>query len=779
MPPESPDPTPTVGHQARFCGLFRLEGLQKVGFVSRPSVTCGWPPALTTGQRVELVHGVDAGRVYFEVRYEAVAGDAASAEAIGRGLGRELRYGLSAAFNSYVFEHEEGGLSPPNGAWPFHFAFRPATCRVAVGRAVGINAPARVVEAVRLAVERNQRPHDFVRELLPLAGAGYENLEVVVELEPRDLSDLEAQVVAQTVHSLYSPDRVISDSAPGLPIQSAESTAALVRSLEWWLERRRGFDERLSVRARSPVSDALLGSLASTVLRVTFGEWQEVHTGVSLTPAADPTVLDLSSCRPLGAPAPAIAPPPDHFAAAGYIAEVTPLPGALPQQGLELGKTGRGGRQEVVRFGGSDRTRHCYVVGATGTGKSTLLFNMALQDIREGAGLCLLDPHGDLQADLVHAIPQSRAKDVIAIDLADPERAIGLNLLEARGESANQQVSFAINEILSIFWMLYESIPQSMGPMFEQYMRNALMVLAQNSRGPGSLAEVVPFFEDSQFRRAVLATCTNPGPASFFTRVALEVSGEHSFINMAPYILNKLNRFVGSDFVRPIIGQRMSTLDLRELMDSGKIVLVNLNKGELGEVESRLVGMVLLAKIFSASLGRAREMRAKRRTFHLYVDEAQNFVTPIIGSILAEARKFGLTMTLANQNLAQWSGGPTQTLLDTILGNVGTLLLFRVGPQDAGRLSTFTAPEFDSRDLQYLPDRTVVAKLLSRGRPLPPFTFETLSPWVEPSDDLDEVVARQVRQNFERHSRPRSEIEANLRSATIRKPPESTARTTR
>jgi hypothetical protein len=202
-------------------------------------------------------------------------------------------------------------------------------------------------------------------------------------------------------------------------------------------------------------------------------------------------------------------------------------------------------------------------------------------------------------------------------------------------------------------------------------------------------------------------------------------------------------------------------------MDSGKIVLVNLNKGALGEMESRLVGMVLLAKIFSASLGRARETRANRRTFHLYVDEAQNFITPILGSILAEARKFGLTMTLANQNLAQWSGGSTQTLLDTILGNVGTLLLFRVGPQDAGRLSMFTYPEFDSRDLQYLPDRTVVAKLLSRGRPLPPFAFETLPPLAEPSDDRDDIVAELVRQNFERHSRPRRAIEAGLQLTAI------------
>ena len=777
MPLESSEPFRPQLDQTRFRGFFRLDGVRKVGFVSRPSATCGWPPVLATGQRVELVQGVDGARIYFEVRYEAFAADPASAESSGRGLARELRYALSAAFNSYIFSHEDQSVFPADEDWPYRLEFKPETCRIAVGRAAGINAGASVVEELRLAVERNHRPQDFVRELTPLAVAGSEHLEVVVELRPRDFTDLEARSAAQALQSLYSPDRVLSDRAPGLPIQSMELSVSLARSLESWLERRRGFELRLVVRSRAEVSETLLGSLASTIFRVPSGQWGESSERVVAKTSADRTVLDLSFARPIGMPAPAIAPPPDHFESSGYLVQVPPLHGSLPTEGLELGTTSIGGHEEIVRFGGSDRARHCYVVGATGTGKSTLLFNMALQDIRDGAGLCLLDPHGDLHADLVQAIPQSRAKDVIAIDLADPERAIGLNLLETRGESANQQVSFAVNEILNIFWMLYEQIPQSMGPMFEQYMRNALMVLAQNSRGPGSLAEVVPFFEDSDFRKSVLGTCTNPAPVSFFTRVALHVTGDHAFVNMAPYMLNKLNRFVGSDFVRPVIGQRVSTLDFRECMDNGKVVLVNLNKGALGDMESRLVGMLLLAKIFSASLGRAREVRANRRTFHLYVDEAQNFVTPILGSILAEARKFGLTMTLANQNLAQWSGGPTHTLLDAILGNVGTLLLFRVGPQDARPLSLFTAPEFNSRDLQYVPDRTVVAKLLARGRPLRPFSFETLPPLVEPSDRHDDIVAERLRQNFERHSRPRHEIEVELRSAAMPKRPESTART--
>ena len=762
----------------RVSGSFRLEGLRRAAFVSRPSATSGWPPLLAAGHRVELVQGVDGARVYFEARYEASATGEVSAKANARGLARELGYALSAAFNAYIFEYHDALGAPTDEDWPHHYEFSPETCRIVVGRAAGINVGSRVVEGLRLAMERNHRPQDFVRELLPLSVAGNDRLEVVVELKPRDFSDFDAQAAAQALQSLYSPDRVFSDRAPGLPIHSLEFSASLARSLELWLERRRGVDVRLRVRSRAPVSNSLLASLGSTILRVPSGDWIESSAAGISKPSADPRLLDLSASRPNGAPAPAIAPPPDHFDAAGYLVQVPPMRGSLPTEGLALGKTSIGGREEFVRLAAVDRTRHCYVVGATGTGKSTLLFNMALQDIRDGAGLCLLDPHGDLQADLVRALPQSRAGDVIAIDLADTERAIGLNLLETQGGMVNQQVSFAINEILNIFHMLYREVPGSIGPMFEQYMRNALMVLAQNSRGPGSLAEVVPFFENSEFRKAVLDTCTNPAPVSFFTRVALHVTGEQAFLNMAPYMLNKLNRFVGSDFVRPIIGQRRSTLDLRECMDTGKIVLVNLNKGVLGEMESRLVGMLLLAQIFSGALGRAREVRANRRTFHLYVDEAQNFLTPIVGSILAESRKFGLSMTLANQNLAQWDGGSTQGILDAILGNVGTLALFRVGSEDAGRLAKFTSPEFDSRDLQYLPDRTVVAKLLARGRPLRPFTFETLPPLVRLSEDHDDIVAERVRQNFERHSRPRREIEAELRSPEIAGPREGSAQKT-
>jgi hypothetical protein len=198
-------------------------------------------------------------------------------------------------------------------------------------------------------------------------------------------------------------------------------------------------------------------------------------------------------------------------------------------------------------------------------------------------------------------------------------------------------------------------------------------------------------------------------------------------------------------------------------MDEGKVLLINLNKGILGDIECRLVGMLLLAKLFSASLERATEPRVRRRPFHLYVDEAQNFLTPIVGSILAEARKFGLSMTLANQNLAQWTSGSSRSLLDAILGNVGSLLLFRVGPEDAERLSTFTKPEFNARDLQYLPDRTVVAKMLANGRPLPPFTFETLPPMAEETEYRDELLQARLRQNFEAHSLAREEIEAELR----------------
>jgi hypothetical protein len=598
---------------------------------------------------------------------------------------------------------------------------------------------------------------------MPLAGRDGVELEVALELRGRALDRGELEAVARALKSLYSPERVLMEGASPGPSDNAALTATLAETLEHWLERRAGLQCHLLVRSASSPPRPLLQALVAAVFHRCPGEWLEASASGA---DADAELLDLADCRPLGIPAPPIAPPPDYFAAAGHMDSADPYPGTVPESGVLLGVTRQGDRDVPVRFASSDRARHCYVIGATGTGKSTLLSNMVLQDIRDGAGVCVLDPHGDLQADLMSAIPGSRAADVIPIDLADPDRAIGLNLLEARGSSSRQQVSFAINEILSMFWRLYASIPESMGPAFEQYMRNTLMALAENSRGAGTLADVMLFYENQDFRNAVLGSCSNPAAVSFFRGIAAKTTGEASFQNIAPYITNKLNRFVGSDYVRPIIAQSRSTLDLRECMDTGKVLLVNLNKGALGGTECSLVGMLLLAKIFSAALERAGQPRADRRPFHLYVDEAQNFLTPIVGSILAEARKFGLTMTLANQNFAQWQDRSSLGLLDSILGNVGTLLMFRVGIDEAERLKSFTRPEFDTRDLQYLPDRTVIAKLLAHGRPLPPFTFATLAPMThECANGVNEVLSMRLRRNFEQVSRPRDEVETEWREA--------------
>ena len=497
-------------------GVFRWVGLRKANYLPRPSAASGWPPALLDGQHVELVHGVADGKVCFEVRYAASGEDEGSAQASAHGLARDLGFGLAAAFGSYLFAHDAVRLPEQQVQWAHTYEFLPESCRISLGRPIGIGPAARAFGFVRMAAERNRRSSDFIRELIPLARTGGDNLEIVVRLGPRSLADMELHALSLALNSLYSPDRVTSDGGPVLPIQSAALSAALASVLELWLERRHGHEVKLSVRGPTPVSQALLGSLAGSVFHGMSGRWIERSADRAGPKGAEPEVLDLSCCRPFGAPAPAIAPPPDYFEAAGFSEMVTPVPGALPDAGILLGRTVHGEREERVRFAVRDRSRHCYVIGATGTGKSTLISNMVLQDIREGAGACVLDPHGDLYSELVRSVPGHRASDVIPIDIADPERAIGLNLLESRGRFARQQVSFAINEILSMFWMLYASVPEAMGPAFEQYMRNTLMVLAQNARGPGTVADVMPFYEDPAFRRRVLETCTSPAAASVF-----------------------------------------------------------------------------------------------------------------------------------------------------------------------------------------------------------------------------------------------------------------------
>ncbi|MEK7513046.1 MAG: DUF87 domain-containing protein, partial [Patescibacteria group bacterium] len=299
-----------------------------------------------------------------------------------------------------------------------------------------------------------------------------------------------------------------------------------------------------------------------------------------------------------------------------------PSPPNAPKEGIVLGENRFRGERRPIRMLAADRLRHLYIIGQTGTGKSVLLNNLSTQDIERGEGVCVIDPNGDLFDDVLRKVPKSRIEDLIIIDPADLERPVGLNMLEYDPRFPEQK-TFIVNEMLSIFNTLYD-MKTAGGPIFEQYMRNALLLLMDDPQDAFTLLEVPRVLSDAPFRRRLLAKCRNVVVKDFWEKEAEKASGEAALANTVPYITSKFNTFIANDYVRPIIAQPKSTLNFREMLDRGRIVLVNLSKGKIGDLNSSLLGMVIIGKLTMAAFSRADVPSDRRRDFYLYVDEFQN-----------------------------------------------------------------------------------------------------------------------------------------------------------
>jgi len=312
-------------------------------------------------------------------------------------------------------------------------------------------------------------------------------------------------------------------------------------------------------------------------------------------------------------------------------------------------------------------------------------------------------------------------KDVIYFDPSDLWKPLGLNMLDYNFDRPEEK-TFIVNEMQSIFNKLF--VAETMGPMFEQYMRNALLLLMEDMPNePATLMEVPRVFTDSEFRRRKLSRITNPIVRDFWEKEAVKAGGEASLANMTPYITSKFNNFIANDYMRPIIGQPKSALNFREAMDSGKILLVNLAKGKIGDINMGLLGMVIIGKILMAALSRVDTPdQNARRDFYLYIDEFQNFATDAIATILSEARKYRLNLTIAHQFVAQLE----EKIRDAVFGNVGTQVVFRVGVQDAEFLVKQFEPVFTQNDLMSIDNFNAYVKLLIYGETSKPFNMRTI-----------------------------------------------------
>lgn len=425
----------------------------------------------------------------------------------------------------------------------------------------------------------------------------------------------------------------------------------------------------------------------------------------------------------------------------------------MPQNGTLLGTNNFRGTERQVYLAAEDRLRHLYLIGQTGTGKSVLLKNIIKQDILSGAGVCFIDPHGNDVLDILSSIPPERAQDVIYFDPAYTERPMGLNMLEYDAAHP-EQASLVVDELLGIFKKLFGAIPESMGPAFEQYFRNAALLVMSDPESGNTLLDISRVFSDEAFRHAKLATCKNPIVKRFWQDIAEQATGDQGLQNYAPYVTSKFDSFTSNEFVRPIIAQQHSAFNFREIMDTKKILLVNLSKGRIGELNANLLGLVIVGKFLLAALSRADSFGQELPPFYLHIDEFQNFATPSIATILSEARKYKLSLTVAHQFIAQL----TEDIRNAVFGNVGSMVSFRIGADDAEFLEKQFAPAFTAADLMRVDNYNAFVKLLIKGQPAAPFNIKTLPFQSGSMEHLDALRER----SYVLYGRPREDVEEEV-----------------
>ena len=427
--------------------------------------------------------------------------------------------------------------------------------------------------------------------------------------------------------------------------------------------------------------------------------------------------------------------------------KVLPPPVELPSEGIIIGKSVYRGEERLVKILPDDRTRHHYMLGKSGCGKSVLLNYMARQDIQSGNGICLVDPHGDLVEDTLKTVPKERAKDVIVFDPADAERPMGLNLLEAKTPEEMDRASI---DAMEIFIKIFGD--EIFGPRIQHYFRNACLTLMEDLEEGATLIDVPRIFVDDEFRKYKLTKVKNAVVKSFWDHEYAS-TGDREKQEMIPYFSSKFGPFITNTTIRNIIGQPKSAFNMREIMDNQKILLVNLSKGKIGDVNAQLLGLIFVNKVNMAAMVRQDMDKDKRKDFFMYVDEFQNFATDTFASILSEARKYRLGLIMAHQYIAQLtktpSGKDDTRVRDAVFGNVGTMMSFKIGAEDAEYLAKEYAPLLSEQDILNIANYSAYIKLNIKNTTSRPFSIQTI--WdPQGNDKIADVIKKYSRMKYGR-----------------------------
>lgn len=409
-------------------------------------------------------------------------------------------------------------------------------------------------------------------------------------------------------------------------------------------------------------------------------------------------------------------------------------------------------RNRQVPFGikTDDRRRHMYIIGKTGMGKTTLMENMVIQDIRNGKGVCFIDPHGDSLKKILDYIPNDRINDVVYFNPADLDHPIAFNILEAVDSKYKHLVASGLMGVFTKIWA-------SMWSARMEYILNNTILALLDSPG-NTMMGIVRMYVDKKYRKRIVDGIKDPMVRAFWLEEFANYAEKYRTEAVAP-IQNKVGQFLSSAVIRNIVGQPKSTIDLREIMDNQKILLLDLSKGKVGEDNSSLLGAMIITKLQLAALSRVDIPEEERKDFYLYVDEFQNFVTDSFATILSEARKYRLNLIMGHQYIGQLVPEGNTKMRDAVFGNVGTMIVFRVGAADAEYLETEFEPSFTPTDIVNIPKYNIILKLMINGVASDPFTAQALQvdeSWYTGNAEKVIKVSR------ERYANPMEDVEDKI-----------------
>lgn len=551
-----------------------------------------------------------------------------------------------------------------------------------------------------------------------------ETVEISIRVHAFSLNDEMCEEIHKTMFRVQSGNLVVFH--PESPITSYSSSAELgtaaAELMRRWLRHPSGYAVDCVVRSSASLGEVAWRRLAADV----FGE----------RPFEMVRRFDMSAPQPLAQPTLAWACSPEQGIPALMPSQLKlpslavprhyPAPVATPpQSGAVLGTTVCGRSSTKVALPPENRSRHVALFGATGSGKSSLLTQMIAEDIADpqrSCGIGLIDPHGDLYQRVLSMIPPERAEDVMLVDTSDILNTACINPLEGMQDDP-MQAQFIMGEIMYLIEMLFE-VKDSSGPMTRSNLRHLLLLSASQSGRHGTFLDAARILEDKDYCDYMLSKCKDRNVVDYWQKFKQTRSIENGFGEWIPYLMARLSPFITSPIMKRLINRPDSTIDIAQAMADKKIVLFNLSKGVLQDTECQVLGSLILMKFFSAALGRARVPAEQRAPYHLYVDEFQTFATDSVTRMFSEARKYGLCLTTANQSLGQLKNSwGRSSISESILANTATKFLFRLGPSDIDTLQPYFKSQFDAESMASLPDFHAVACMSNQNRPLPPFVF--------------------------------------------------------